>query len=254
MKTIGTVGILGAFLLLGAMSSAQATVVLGSDPKSISSKARSIEKEYVQGLQEKRVEHSPVAPVMEVQEVETIYAVPTHSVETVEAVNSDSAVSTSSYMSTLQMRDQLKVGAGMAVGGALGVLGINMELNFEDADGVVIGFGTGPGYNSVQLAWKHAFEGDYLAPYITAGYSRWYNSHGGEEIKNSDILDRVLTREEKESGRFGTDFLNATLGLQYNQLSGPLAGLSFYGELVTMWEVKRSMLLPNGSAGVVYYF
>ncbi len=39
--------------------------------------------------------------------------------------------------------------------------GFNMEFNMEDADSVFAGFGTGPGYNSFQIVWKHAFEGDY---------------------------------------------------------------------------------------------
>lgn len=159
------------------------------------------------------------------------------------------------YSSTLKMREDRKVGAGLSTGGALGVVGVNVEFNFEDADGALGGFGTGPGYNSFQLAWKHAFDGDYLAPYTTVGYSRWYNSKGGSsDYKKSDILNRVLTANEKKDGRFGTDFVNASLGLQYNQLSGDFAGLSFFGELTAMLEVKRSILIPNGAVGAVYYF
>lgn len=159
------------------------------------------------------------------------------------------------YDSTLKMRSDRKVGAGVSAGGALGLFGVNAEFNFEDENGVSAGFGTGPGYSSFQLAWKHAFEGDYLAPYVTAGYSRWYNSQGGAlDYKKSDILNRVLTSAEKREGRFGTDFINVAAGLQYNQLSGDLAGLSFYGELMAMWEAKRSMLIPNGAIGALYYF
>jgi hypothetical protein len=147
------------------------------------------------------------------------------------------------------------VGAGLSAGGSLGVVGFNVEFNFEDENGVLAGFGRGQGYDTVQLAWKHAFEGDYLAPYTTVGYSRWYNSRGGSsEHRKSDILDRVLTTKEKNEGRFGTDFVNASVGVQYNQLSGDLAGLSFFGELTAMVEVKRSVLLPNGAVGVLYYF
>lgn len=159
------------------------------------------------------------------------------------------------YQSTLKMREERKVGAGIAVGGALGFVGATIEFNFEDADGVVAGFGTGPGYNSIQLAWKHAFEGDFLAPYTTIGYSRWYNSRGRtDDYRNSDILDRVLTENEKIDGRFGTNFVNASLGLQYNQLDGDLQGLSFFGELTAMYEFNSAKLLPNGSVGALYYF
>lgn len=166
-----------------------------------------------------------------------------------------SGINSFSYDSNLKMRADRKVGAGIFLGGATGAAGINMELNFEDADGVLAGFGTGPGYNAVQIAWKHSFEGDYLAPYTSAGYSRWYNSSGDvSNLSKSDILNRVLTTAEKKNGQFGADFLNASIGLQYNQLNGDFAGLSFYGELTAMWEVKRSMLLPNGSVGAIYFF
>ncbi|MGZ3774904.1 MAG: hypothetical protein ACXVCY_01085 [Pseudobdellovibrionaceae bacterium] len=166
-----------------------------------------------------------------------------------------SGVDSFNYTSTLKMRDDRKVGAGISIGGSTGVAGFNMELNFEDADGVLAGFGTGPGYNAVQIAWKHAFDGDFLAPYTSLGYSRWYNSSGNVgDLKNSDILSRVLTSSEKKSGQFGADFVNASIGLQYNQLSGDFAGVSVYGELIGMYEVKRSMFLPNGAVGAIYYF
>jgi hypothetical protein len=160
-----------------------------------------------------------------------------------------------SYPSTLKMRESRKMGVGMSVGGQLGVAGINGEFNFEDENGVLAGFGMGPGYNSIQLAWKHAFEGDFIAPYFTAGYSRWYNSRGHSvEWSNSGILDRVLTDSEKRDGRFGTNFVNGSFGLQYNQLSGDFAGVSCFAEVVAMYEVTRSQLIPSGTFGALYYF
>ncbi|ASD62176.1 hypothetical protein [Bdellovibrio bacteriovorus] len=204
-------------VFFAALQTQAATVILGADSNTINTKARSIETEYAQGMRDERLMNT--------------------------------------YSSTLSMRQQLKVGAGMSVGGALGTMGFNLELNVEDADGAIAGFGTGHGYNSFQLAWKHAFEGDYLAPYFTAGYSRWYNSSGSTSAANhSGILDRVLTTEEKKTGRFGTDFVNASFGLQYNQLSGDFRGVSVYAELMAMTEIKRGMLVPTGTVGALYYF
>lgn len=160
-----------------------------------------------------------------------------------------------SYSSTLKMRQSLRMGAGISVGGPLGLVGASGEFNFEDENSAIAGFGTGPGYNSIELAWKHTFEGDYLAPFFTAGYSRWYNSRGhSDAFRDSDILNRVLTDDEKATGRFGTDFLNATIGLQYNQLSGTFYGFSCYAEFVAMYEVKRAQLIPSGTVGTIYYF
>lgn len=186
-------------------------------PESISGKAHSIEQEYSEDMRVQR--HS------------------------------------TSYPTTLKMRESLKVGVGASVGGSLGLMGLNLELNFEDADGVLAGFGLGPGYSSFQLAWKHAFDGDYLAPYTTAGYSRWYNSYGANgNLGNSDTLDRILTDAERREGRFGADFVFGAVGIQYNQLSGAYAGFSAYAEVMMMAEVNRQVLVPTGAVGSIYYF
>lgn len=163
--------------------------------------------------------------------------------------------SVANYPNSLKLRENRKMGIGAGVGGALGLAGLNFELNIEDADGALAGFGGGDGYNSFQLAWKHMFMGDYLAPYFTAGYSRWYNSSNSENFEGaSGVLGRVLTQKEKMEGVFGKDFLNASFGIQYNQLSGILSGVSVYGEVAGMYEVHQGMLLPNGSVGALYYF
>lgn len=202
------------FLSLGAHA---ATISLSADSASITNKAHSIETDYSNTMRSERLSMS--------------------------------------YPSTLKMRESRKMGVGMSVGGQLGVAGINGEFNFEDENGVLAGFGMGPGYNSIQLAWKHAFEGDFIAPYFTAGYSRWYNSRGhSDEWSNSGILDRVLTDSEKRDGRFGTNFVNGSFGLQYNQLSGDFAGVSCFAEVVAMYEVTRSQLIPSGTFGALYYF
>lgn len=161
----------------------------------------------------------------------------------------------SSYPSNLNLREDRKVGIGLATGGSLGLVGLNLELNFEDTESTLIGFGRGEGYDSFQIGWKHSFEGDYLSPFTSLSYSRWYNSTStNQDHLNSSILNRVLTNQEKVDGRFGVDFLNASVGVQYNQLSGGLVGLAFYGEIIAMTEVKRSKVLPSGTVGLLYYF
>lgn len=226
---------------------------LGSDANTIKTKSQAIEAEYSQDFKDDQrgaiivEDGSSVSPKPAFRG--DLHKIPGAKNTYYSGVNSFS------YASTLKMREDRKVGVGVVVGGALGLTGISMELNLEDADGVLAGFGTGPGYNSFQLAWKHAFEGLYLAPYTTVGYSKWYNSRGGgDDYHKSDVLDRVLTSTEKIEGRFGTDFVNGSLGLQYNHLAGDFAGLSIFAELTAMYEVKRSVLLPNGAVGAVYYF
>lgn len=243
---------------------ANSTLNLRSDSKTITNKARSIEKEYSRDMRNtSSSEHQGPLIIDEghgsasmddmpaVEEVSEIQSIPGEG----NSYYSAPMASSFQYETNLKMREDRRAGAGMMVGGASGLVGAMLELNFEDQDGVIAAFGTGPGYNTIQLGWKHSFEGYYLTPYTTASYSRWYNSRGRTtDYSESSILDRVLTDAEKKDGQFGTDFVNGSLGLQYNQLSGDFAGFSVFGELTAMYEVKRTMLLPTGSIGALYYF
>ena len=157
------------------------------------------------------------------------------------------------YADNLALREARKLGVGLVAGGALGFYGLNIEINFEDINGAVVGVGGGDGFSTVNMAWKHVFLGDTVAPYTTLGYSHWYNSGGGN-YKNSAVLERVLTDTEKTSGKFSADFVSGSLGLQYIQLQGSFAGTSLYAEIVLLGEVGRSMLVPTGAVGAGYYF
>lgn len=270
MKQISILSLGLSLTLATTAYGARNTLKLGADSKTITTKARSIEKEYsrdmrnnnsadADGHQGALVIDDGMAP-MAVQQSPADAELTIDDIEQVPGAgntfySSSPQVSSFSYPSTLKMREDRRAGVGMMVGGASGMVGAMLELNFEDADGAIAAFGTGPGYNSIQLGWKHAFDGTYLAPYTTASYSRWYNSRGRTtDYSDSNILDRVLTDNEKKEGKFGTDFVNGSVGLQYNQLSGDFTGVSVFGELTAMYEVKRSMLLPTGSIGALYYF
>jgi hypothetical protein len=158
------------------------------------------------------------------------------------------------YADNLALRDARKIGLGLATGGTLGTYGMNLEINFEDINSAIAGFGAGAGFNTFHVAWKYSFLGDTIAPYASAGYSRWYNSSGSGNFKNSALLDRVLTDQQKSEGRFAADFLTGSVGLQYTQLNGSMAGTLLFAELVLMDEVNRGILVPTGSVGVGYYF
>ncbi|MBX2988198.1 MAG: hypothetical protein KF802_09895 [Bdellovibrionaceae bacterium] len=159
----------------------------------------------------------------------------------------------STYSNNLKMREDRRVGVGTQVGGSAGMMGLHVELNIEDQDGVLAGFGLGEGFSTFSLAWKHNFEGEFFTPYTTMGVSRWYNSAGTSPAR-SYLLDSLLTAEEKSSGRFGVDFLVGSLGAQYNQLDGELAGASFFAQADLFLAPFRGQVMPSASVGVTYFF
>ncbi len=159
------------------------------------------------------------------------------------------------YESNLEMKAYKRFGLGLVTGGAAGLLGLNTEINLDPAEAVVIGLGTGPSYNSFNLGWKHNFVGNYLSPYTKVGYSKWFNSSGSSSSAGeSDILKRVLTADEIKNNRFSADFIVASAGLEYNQLEGDLSGVNFFGELVLLAELEKTIVIPAGAVGIIYYY
>lgn len=160
----------------------------------------------------------------------------------------------SSYTNNLAMREERRVGVGLGVGGALGFTGLNLELNMEDENAALMGLGYGDGYNTVHLQWKHSFEGQYFTPYFSAGYSRWYGTQERSLMNSSYVLRSVLSDETIRKGPFNADFLVGSAGLQYNELEGDWVGASFYFEFTLLGSLNKSVLVPSGSVGAIYYF
>lgn len=158
------------------------------------------------------------------------------------------------YSTNYQLREQRKVGAGLALGGATGVVGGLIDLNIEDDDSTLIGFGTGSGYQTFALSWKHSFEGEYFTPYTTLGMAHWWDAGSRADGSESALLKNFLKEKEKRNRTFGLELVTGSIGMQFHQLSGDLAGSSFFIEFGMLWGLDRSKALPTGSVGTFYYF
>jgi hypothetical protein len=178
----------------------------------------------------------------------------TSSSNSVAPATNTSRESLSDYNTNLKLRQDRKVGAGLGVGGPLGALGALVELNVEDTNAALIGFGTGSGYQTVHLGWKRSFEGEYFTPYTSAGYAHWWNAGSRSDVNHSALLKNFLTDSQREKNSFGLDLITGAVGMQYNQLAGDLAGSSFYLEVGGLLSVENPKLMPTGSVGALYYF
>lgn len=166
------------------------------------------------------------------------------------SISGDSVV----YSNNLQMREERKVGVGLGVGGVLGFIGTNLELNLEDENATLLGFGGGGGYSTFHLQWKHSFEGQYFTPYFTTGFARWYNTQERNLQDSSYVLRTVLNEETIKQGVFTSDFIVGSIGLQYNELEGDFFGAGFYFEFNLLGSLSKSTIIPSGGIGAIYYF
>lgn len=159
------------------------------------------------------------------------------------------------YNSNYEMKSNKKLGLGLALGGATGLLALNGEVNLDPAEALAIGLSAGPGYGTFGLGWKHNFEGYYLSPYTKVGYSKWFStSSGAGSATDSDVLKRLFSDSELRGGRFDADFIVGGGGVEYNQLEGELSGVNFFGEVIMMAEARKFTFIPTGSIGVTYYY
>lgn len=159
------------------------------------------------------------------------------------------------YQTNWEMKKYKKIGFGVSLGGSGGVVGLSTEINLNPDGALVVGLGTGPSYGTFNLLWKQSYEAKYLSPFLKGGYSKWFNSSKGSLVSdNSGVLKQIYTDKEIAAGQFDADFLVGAVGVEYNQLEGELAGVNFYGELVLMTEVKKTVMVPSGAVGIIYFY
>ncbi|MBL7555047.1 MAG: hypothetical protein JNM24_04425 [Bdellovibrionaceae bacterium] len=195
------------------------------------------------------------------QEISTVEISPNRSSKTQNETSSSEFSSSNNksyyqsvYNSNWEMRDHRKLGAGIGLAGVFGQIGGVADINFDAQNAAQVGFGNGYGFSTFFAGWKTSFESQFLSPYITVGYSRWYNSDNVDLRGNSYILDQVLSKNELRSGKIGVDFLLANVGVQYNQLDSEWIGNSFFLEFNFLYSTSRGTLLPAASIGSIYYF
>lgn len=186
------------------------------------------------------------------EEISTVEITPTNKIGT---SNKYSPVNERfEYYSNFELRNDRKLGAGIGLLGVFGYFGGVVDVNFDEENSAQLGFGRGYGFNSFFAGWKKSFSGQYFTPYLTLGYSRFYNSLVQDVSGNSYIIDQVLSKQETQQGQFGIDFFNSHFGMQYNQLSGEYIGNTFYLEFNFLFSLKKSVMVPAASIGSIYYF
>jgi len=156
-----------------------------------------------------------------------------------------------------EFRALRKVGIGLSAAGAQGVVGSTIELNFTSEVSLATHFGLGDSYQSFGLSLKRIIAGRSFAPYISGGFARWYTVREGGPINNSTpgfLADRFLTEKQKAEGKFSRTMIYPALGIQYLQLDGSWAGMSFFAEVLMLLDIDDFHSAATGGMGMMYYF
>lgn len=162
------------------------------------------------------------------------------------------------FSTSYDLREKKRLGLGAQIAGMSGLYGAFAELNVNPSNSVLVGFGGGPGYNSIFGSWKYLFNEKALSPYGGLGFTHLYDATGGDQgLKQSNprfVSGQLLTSSEKSTGRFQMDILVGNLGLQYQILKGPWVGFSFFMEADLLMRINHIAMAPTGSVGSIYYF
>ncbi len=157
-----------------------------------------------------------------------------------------------------ELRKTRRVGVGFSAAGALGIGGIDLELNFTHDSGVVIGFGgAAPGIQIFEVEYKGVLAGESLLPYFTFGFAHWGNYGPNNPITDTNpsyLSEKLLSASQRSNGQVQENLIYPGFGLQFVQLSGPLAGHSLYIEADLLLDVGEFVAVPTASVGYLYYF
>lgn len=155
-----------------------------------------------------------------------------------------------------EFRNVRRVGIGSGIGGTHGIAGLNLDLNFTEETTFGLGYGLGSPFKAFSMYVRRYMGSKTFAPYFAGGYTRWTND-GGTAVNSSTpnlLAERFLTEEQKKAGKFQKNFLYPALGIQYNQLNGDWAGISFALELDFLVDVENLVTGTTGGINCTYFF
>lgn len=162
----------------------------------------------------------------------------------------------SSFDDVFALRDKRRVGVGATFLGAAGLVGANLEFNFEAEHGLRMTLGGGPGYQSVGFSWKWLLNEATIHPIVGFGISSWSGTFqpGSPAPSPPDFLGSTVTPDEKSEGRFHHLFWTPAIGIEYLRTDGSGMGSGFFVQYVLLTEFRT--LAQNGVAeiGLVHYF
>lgn len=155
------------------------------------------------------------------------------------------------------LRSKKRVGLGASFVGAVGLVGVNLNINFTPDYVFSFGVGQSHGFQTANASLKSILGGKTLQPYFVTGYANWRADGDSENMEDTSpaiLANRFLSRRERETGRFSEHVFYPGIGLEYLNTNGSLQGLSYYAEALWLVDVDDLQMGATGGIGTIYYF
>lgn len=157
-----------------------------------------------------------------------------------------------------ELRLVRRVGVGLEAAGDLGLGGALIAINFNDTNGLVLGAGGAPKFESFALSYKHVLGSGSILPYAAVGYARWATAGAqgpiGDQATPGFLANHLLSENQRRTGNFAIDLMIPKLGLEWVQSSGPWAGSSVALELMDIFSASTFDSAVTGALDFIYYF
>jgi len=169
----------------------------------------------------------------------------------VPAVLRERIVAPSPQMSLEDLKVRRRFGVGIGAGGALAVLGAEVDVNLAPEWSVGVGMGTGIDYSTMMARAKYYLLGDWVSPYVSVGVARWWtDGTGARSVSPAVLANRFLPQGTDLRQGFNCYLAYPAGGVQFMH---PM-GIAFYVEVQYLF---RLFSMANGTyagMGVNWYF
>lgn len=146
-----------------------------------------------------------------------------------------------------QIREERRFGVGASLGGGLGVVGFEVDVNINDWLSLTGGYGAGIEFHSWTVKARALLPGAWVAPYAAFGVGRWWAGPTGESRPGPGLLaGRLLAPGEDAAQGFDVVLVYPAVGVQWMLPSA----FSFYAEmqcLFRMFSLRNAFYLGAGA-------
>ncbi|MEM7646019.1 MAG: hypothetical protein AAF203_03835 [Pseudomonadota bacterium] len=155
--------------------------------------------------------------------------------------------------------EKRKMGIGVAMAGAYGLVGGVVGIHFHPQWSVDLGFGGGSHFQSYGFRVKKMLLlSSPLNPYIGLGFNRWHRSTtrpmNADSVSPGFVNGQFLSDEDRRTGNIDEKLIHGSLGIQYVFTEGEWEGYGFYLEALLLVSAVDRDSAPTGSIGLNYFF
>ena len=150
-----------------------------------------------------------------------------------------------------EMRLDRRWGFGASAGGQLSMMGVETDVNVNEAFSISAGLGTGVDYATNMLKFKYYVSGQWVSPFIALAVARWWTENSLEPgVRPSVLANKFLDPKDNLKNGFDIWLLSPSFGVQFMHSTG----MSFYFELEYLFKLPNFAHGTYAGGGLLWYF